>query len=79
MAEAPFAFLRGCIRSDGCRFINRTGRYAYVAYDFTNHSPEILDAFSWAWALAGVEHRRYAQRIRVYRRRASRCWRRMWG
>lgn len=27
LTTAPWAFLRGCIRSDGCVFINRTGRY----------------------------------------------------
>jgi Homeodomain-like domain len=27
VAQAPFAFLRGCIRSDGCVYINRTGKY----------------------------------------------------
>ena len=29
---APWAFLRGCIRSDGCVFVNRTGRYEYLSY-----------------------------------------------
>ena len=29
--SAPWAFVRGCIRSDGCSFINRTGRYAYLS------------------------------------------------
>ena len=42
---APWAFLRGCIRSDGCVFINRTGPYEYLSYDFTNHSEDILDLF----------------------------------
>jgi hypothetical protein len=26
---APWAFIKGCIRSDGCAFVNRTGRYEY--------------------------------------------------
>ena len=42
---APWSFLRGCIRSDGCVFINRTGRYEYLSYDFTNLSTDILDPF----------------------------------
>ena len=42
---APWAFLRGCIRSDGCVFINRTGRYEYLSYDFKNLSADILDLF----------------------------------
>ena len=27
----PWPFLRGCIRSDGCVFVNRTGRYEYLS------------------------------------------------
>ena len=42
---APWAFLRGCIRSDGCVFVNRTGRYEYLSYGFPNHSSDILDLF----------------------------------
>jgi hypothetical protein len=33
VAEAPWSFLRGCIRSDGCSFVNRTGRYSYLSYE----------------------------------------------
>ena len=43
--EAPWEFLRGCIRSDGCAFINRTGRYEYLSYSFHNHSSDILDLY----------------------------------
>jgi hypothetical protein len=45
IAAAPWAFLRGCIRSDGCVFINRTGPYEYLSYSFFNLSPEILGLF----------------------------------
>jgi hypothetical protein len=65
---APWRFLRGCIRSDGCAFINRTGPYEYLSYDFSNHSGDILDIFSAACTLVGVEHRRYERRIRIYQR-----------
>jgi Homeodomain-like domain len=65
---APWAFLRGCFRADGCVFVNRTGRYEYVSYDFRNRSSDILDLFSATCDLVGVEHRRYGERIRVYRR-----------
>lgn len=45
VAAEPWAFLRGCIRSDGCVFLNRTGRYEYLSYCFDNrssppHAPE---------------------------------------
>jgi hypothetical protein len=37
IACAPWSFLRGCVRSDGCVFINRTGRYSYETVRF--HEP----------------------------------------
>jgi hypothetical protein len=64
----PWRFIRGCIRSDGCIFVNRTGPYEYVSYDFTNRSGDILDLFGRACETVGVEYRRYAKRIRIYRR-----------
>jgi Homeodomain-like domain-containing protein len=42
---APWAFLRGCIRSDGCVFVNRTGPYEYLSYDFSNRSHDITQLF----------------------------------
>jgi hypothetical protein len=47
---APFAFLRGCIRSDGCVFVNRTDvhrprPYEYLSYQFSNMSDDIVDLF----------------------------------
>jgi hypothetical protein len=65
---APWRFLRGCIRSDGCVFVNRTGPYRYVSYDFSNRSTDILDLFASACGLVGVEFRRYQHRVRIYRR-----------
>jgi hypothetical protein len=66
--QAPWQFLRGCIRSDGCVFINRTGPYEYLSYDFTNHSQDILDLFARACSQVEVDYRRYARHIRIYRR-----------
>ena len=43
---APLALLRGFIRSDGCVFINRTGKYDYESYDFFNLSSDLLALFS---------------------------------
>ena len=45
VAAAPWAFLRGCIRSDGCAFVNRTGPYEYLSYDFYNLSAPIRQLF----------------------------------
>jgi len=74
--EAPWGFLRGCIRSDGCAFINRTGPYSYLSYDFCNKSKDIIDLFTIACGLVGVEHRvtrwRGSWRVRINRRRS--CW-----
>jgi hypothetical protein len=68
VGQAPWAFLRGCIRSDGCVFINRTGKYEYESYEFANLSRDILDLFGAICASVGVEHRRYETCIRIYRR-----------
>jgi Homeodomain-like domain/LAGLIDADG-like domain len=68
LRAAPWRFLRGCFRSDGCAFVNRTGRYAYLSYDFTNYSVEILDAYARVCDLVGVMYRRYPRSIRIYRR-----------
>lgn len=68
VGREPWRFLRGCIRSDGCAFVNRTGPYEYLSYDFSNRSSDILDIFSATCTLVGVEHRRYERRVRIYRR-----------
>ena len=70
VAAAPFAFLKGLLRSDGCRFVNRTGPYAYASYDFSNRSQDILGLFTDACDQVGVTYRRNAERIRVCRRPA---------
>lgn len=68
VGEAPWASLRGCIRSDGCVFVNRTGRYEYLSYGFSNHSSDILDLFETTCRALGLRPRRYAQAIRLNRR-----------
>jgi hypothetical protein len=66
--DQPWSFLRGCIRSDGCVFVNRTGRYAYLSYEFSNLSAQIRELFMDACDLAGVNYRPYRRYVRVYRR-----------
>lgn len=68
VANAPWALLRGSICSDGCVFVNRTGRYEYLSYDFTNLSADILDLFVETCRRVGLQPRRYATRVRLYRR-----------
>lgn len=51
VAAAPWAFLRGCIRSDGSVFVNRTDihrpePYEYLSYDFANSSEDITGLFT---------------------------------
>ena len=57
VAAAPWAFLRGCIRSDGCVFVNRTGRYEYLSYDFCNLLRRTSSASSRLSARASVSGR----------------------
>ena len=42
VAHAPWAFLRGCIRSDGCIFINRTGSTSTSRTTSPTSPPESL-------------------------------------
>jgi Homeodomain-like domain len=68
LEREPWRFLRGCIRSDGCVFVNRTGRYAYTSYEFSNRSAQIRELFMDACDLVGVEYRPYSRYVRIYRR-----------
>jgi len=66
--RAPWQLLRGLIESDGCSFVNRTGPYEYLSYHFSNKSQDILDLFCGTCDQVGVEHRRYADCVRINRR-----------
>jgi hypothetical protein len=46
----PWPFIRGCIRTDGCAFVNRTDvhreePYEYLSYEFCNMSEDIVRLF----------------------------------
>jgi intein/homing endonuclease len=66
--RSPWEFLRGLIRSDGCAFVNRTGKYEYLSYEFSNRSAQIRELFMDACDLVGVEYRPYRRYVRIYRR-----------
>lgn len=68
VARSPWALLRGLIRSDGCCFVNRTGPYEYVSYDFTNLSRGIMDLFVSTCRSVGVDVRGYDRNARINRR-----------
>jgi hypothetical protein len=64
----PWSLLRGLIRSDGCVFVNRTGRYEYLSYEFSNLSAQIRELFMDACDRVDVEYRPYRRYVRIYRR-----------
>ena len=68
VAAAPWRFLRGCIRTDGCVFVNRTGPYEYLSYDFRNLSQDILGLFEHTCRSLGLSPRRTRDSIRLNRR-----------
>jgi hypothetical protein len=68
VAAAPWALLRGLIRTDGCVFVNRTGPYEYVSYAFRNLSADILDLFTATCETVGLRPRRTARDVRLNRR-----------
>ncbi|HEV7882946.1 MAG TPA: hypothetical protein VGO81_05215 [Solirubrobacteraceae bacterium] len=65
---APWSLLRGMVLSDGCAFINRTGRYRYLSYEFRNRSTEIRALFAQTCDLVGVRYTISRDRIRMCRR-----------
>jgi hypothetical protein len=64
----PWRFLLGLGRSDGCVFVNRTGRYEYLSYEFSNKSAQIRELFMDACDRVDVEYRPYRRYVRIYRR-----------
>lgn len=72
--RAPWGLLRGLIRSDGCSFVNRTGRYEYLSYQFSNCSDGIVDLFLDTCDSVGVccrptfDRRRRIWQVRINRR-----------
>jgi hypothetical protein len=68
VAAAPWSLLRGLIRSDGCVFVNRTGRYEYLSYHFANVSQDILDLFEATCRSLGLRPRRSRIHVRLNRR-----------
>jgi len=64
----PYDFIRGCIWSDGCTFINRTGPYEYLTFDFCNSSEDIRRLFVEACETVGIECRANADRVRINKR-----------
>ena len=68
LEREPWMFLRGLIRSDGCAFVNRTGPYEYLSYEFSNRSGQIRELFMDACDRVEVEYRAYRRYVRIYRR-----------
>lgn len=64
----PWPLIRRLIQSDGCRYINPTGKYRYVSYDFCQVSDDIRGIFTEACDRVGVRYRDYGRSVRIYRR-----------
>jgi hypothetical protein len=59
LEDQPWAFIRACVWTDGCVFVNRTDvhrpePYEYLSYAFTNKSEDIVDLFVAACVRVGV-------------------------
>jgi hypothetical protein len=57
LANAPWSFIRGAIWSDGCAFVNRTGPYEYLSYQFSNRSEDIARLVAGSCEQVSVEAR----------------------
>jgi transposase-like protein len=76
----PWGFIRACIWTDGCAFINRTDvhrpePYEYLSYHFSNKSEDIAGLLGSACELAGIhdyrltfDRRRALWNLRINRR-----------
>ena len=76
--SAPWAFLRGCMHSDGCHFINRTDihrdrPYEYLSYGFANMSIDIVGLFTAALERVGIaDYRQTRNRAGLWQVRINR-------
>lgn len=70
--RAPWSFLRGLVWSDGSSFMNRTGPYEYLSFEFSNLSEDLLSMFAATCELVGVSYRRYPVVLRAGRLRVGR-------
>jgi hypothetical protein len=73
----PWAFIRSCIWTDGCAFVNKTDvhrcePYEYLSYAFTNMSEGIVDLFVAACARVGVFTRVTSGRSGIWKVRINR-------
>src|SRR3954447_11720916 len=68
----PWAFIRACIWTDRCSFINCTGPYEYLSYDFTNYSKDIIDLFTAACESVGIADYRVTSYRRAWKVRINR-------
>jgi hypothetical protein len=55
----PWSFIRACVWTDGCAFVNRTDvhrptPYEYLSYEFSNMSKDIVDLFIASCDRVGV-------------------------
>ena len=66
--RAPWSLIRGLMQSDGSRFVNRTGKYAYPSFEFTQTSDDIRGIFTDACDLVGLEYCFSGRSVRFYKR-----------
>ncbi len=59
LEAAPWPFIKACIRTDGCCFVNRHGggRYEDLCYGFANRSEDIIRLFTQSCEQVGVTTR----------------------
>jgi hypothetical protein len=70
--QHPTMFIRGLLHSDGCRVINKVGKYRYGRYMFSNKSLDIhrllrdtLDEVGVHWTASRWDHTSIARRADV--------------
>ncbi len=63
--QYPEEFIRGCIQSDGCIYIQKiSDRFSYKRYNFINKSEDIMDFFLYALEKVGIFKDKYFHKKR---------------
>lgn len=57
--EFPEEFIKACVQSDGCIYIQKVSNRQYHRHNFINKSEDIIDFFLWALSLVGIQKKKY--------------------
>ena len=60
--EFPKEFIKGCIESDGCIYVQTVNNKQYKRYSFSNKSQDIIDLFLYSLSLVGITSKKWCSK-----------------